>query len=374
MATTTHKLKNGLMVKLGRKVPTVKPRVVKLGNYLDRPKLLRSLPESLDYWSKAKASLDRMYLNDRYGCCVISGKMHQLGVYSGNDLGAAGLVLADDREVLRQYESICGPGDNGCYIQEVLDHWRTRGLVAGGKTHNLDAYCGVDAADLVCLKTAVKLFGSVTLGIDLPSTWLDTGDGDLWDITSGRSVGGHDVPAVGFTKAGLVISTWGGLRTITWAALESGRYVDECYVQLAPEWYNDDRLSPAGVDVAGLRKALNDFANGILPDDPTEPPVPVPPSPPPAYWYPDYQVTVEGNLPAAVGGGVIQLRGEAVPMVGPGRGPGGAGDPNQAIPWALILALAAKYLPIILAGLAAGKTWLEILADILASQKQLGRG
>lgn len=380
MPVPFHTLKNGMQVKLGRIKPTTPPKAVRLENFWDRRRALRGLPEHIDYWTKAAASIRRMYLNNQLGCCVISGKMHQLGVYSANERGPERIILATDAEVKSQYEGICGRGDNGCYITAVLDTWRTKGLVANGKAYKLDGYASVNARNLVLLRTAIHIFGSVTFGIDLPASWLNTDDGELWDVTPSGSVGGHDVCAVGYDARGVVISTWGGVRTITWAALESGRYIDECYVQLSPDWYNDDGVAASGFDVAGLRKALEDFANGVMPDDPTPVPGPTPPPPgptPPPAPHPLVTVTLPRlafqssgslfhpaeNQPLAITGQVNADGPIVIAWSGGSTMIGGSW-------WVLLLSLGAKYLPIILADIAAGKTWQEILADLFAARKK----
>lgn len=364
MALATMKLGDGSNVKLGRLIPAEPPRVVQLAKFLHRPQGLMGVPESIDYWSKAKASLSKMYANDRYGCCVISGKFHQVGTWTGNDLGEARSQVGTDTEVVQQYQSVCGPGDNGCYIESVLQHMKKNGLKIGGANYKIDGYVGVNARNPAMLKAAIHLFGSVTFGIDLPSAWLNTREGELWDVTSSRSVGGHDVAAVGYTKEGVVISTWGRRNIITWAALESGRYIDECYASLAPSWYNDDKLAPSGLDVEGLKKALEDFDNGILPDDPPEPgpgPTPVPPTP----GTGDYQVSLMIDLPAPFSGVRIPVTGTVTATVREQADEGDEldgdmpsytdkGGRRRAIPWELLIQLLLEYLPLILKKAAAG--------------------
>src|SRR4029079_13803126 len=58
---------------------------VKLGHYFSAAKDAAPPPAKVDWYTKAKASIDRVYLNDQYGDCVIAGKYHQVGVWSAND-------------------------------------------------------------------------------------------------------------------------------------------------------------------------------------------------------------------------------------------------------------------------------------------------
>ncbi len=269
-------------VKLGRIRPKARPMCPKFASYFD-PSVLATLPDTVDYSAKAMAAIKHMYLNDTYGCCVISGKAHQEGVWSGNDNAA--LVLATDAEILAAYR-IWNPGhqDNGCNISDVLDYMRSHGLIFGGAPRKIDGYLSVNWTNQTLAKAAIYLFGSLTLGVNLPNAWLNTNDGDLWEPTNSGIVGGHDICAVGYNATGVVIATWGGLRTITWAAFTDTRWVDECYVQLAPDWYGSDSIAPSGLNIEKLKADLELIGGGNLPPlepdpVPVDPPVPVPPGP-----------------------------------------------------------------------------------------------
>lgn len=275
-------LKDGRSVKLGRVRPVSLPPVPRLAAYLNYAKATMAPPKKVDYASKAHASLQRMYANDQYGNCVIAGKAHSVGVWSANDVGAP--ILATDDEVLREYFRICGPGDNGCIITHVLDVMRSRGLTLGGAPRKIDGYVAVNPSDKLQVQIALYLFGSLCLGVNLPSAWTCT-DCD-WLPTDSRIIGGHDVSAVGYDERGVQVSTWGGIATITWEAFTSSRWVEECYAMLSPDWYNADELGPHGINVAALKLDIEKLQNGetpTLPDDPTPPPpAPAPPSPIPS--------------------------------------------------------------------------------------------
>lgn len=268
----------GQTVKLGRIRPAALPQIPELRHYFFPTG--KPLPEKVDYYTKAMPSIKRMYLNNRYGDCVVAGKYHQVGVWSAAD--SPDVIVGTDDEVLSMYRKICGPGDNGCIITRVLDYQRNNGLPFNGKLHKIDAYLAVNMRNKELLKAAIYFFGSVTFGINLPGAWANSPDGGLWDVTNSGSVGGHDVCAVGYDSTGVQISTWGGLRTITWAALANNRWVEECYVSLSPNWYNDDRLSPGGINVEQLRIDLDKLGGGTVPDLPDVPPTPPTPPTPPA--------------------------------------------------------------------------------------------
>lgn len=284
MTVATVTLNSGKSVKLGRVRPKARPQCLAFGHYLKRMEGAVLPPPVVDYSAKAMASLSQMLGNDQWGDCVIAGKLHQLGIWSGNDADhdPPGTVVASTQEAVSQYHAICGPGDNGCNIADVLNVFKSRGLRAGGRVYTIDGYVSVDWTNKLEVQVALYLFGSLTLGINLPQAWLDAPDGGLWDATNSRIVGGHDVCAVGYNETGVVIATWGGLRTITWAAFTSQRWVEEAYAQLAPLWYGSDKLAPCGVAAATLQADLAKLADGTIPPlDPSPEPHPEPPPLPP---------------------------------------------------------------------------------------------
>jgi hypothetical protein len=274
MQTVT--LSNGRTVKLGRIRPKARPNALRLATYLTGT---TNLPDTVDYTAKAQDAIGHMYLNDQYGDCVIAGKGHAVGVWTGNESGTS--VIATDDEIYSAYQTICGPGDNGCDISAVLDYMKATGITLGGQKHVIDGYVAVDWTNQDEVKTALFLFGALTIGVNLPAAWEQSND--IWDVTNSRIIGGHDVTCVGYNSTGVVISTWGSLRTITWAAFTSKHWVDECYAMLSPDWYSKDNIAPSGLDVTTLKTDLEKLGNGTIPPiDPNPGPNPGPtPNPTP---------------------------------------------------------------------------------------------
>lgn len=409
-------------VRLGRKPPRpeVKMRVPHLGDFLE--KKVPTPPKSTNWREKAAASMARMYLNDRYGCCVISGKAHALGVWAANDPDSGGIVLADDAEISKQYFGICGPGDNGCVITDVLDVMVRQGFTAGGKSYKLDGYCAVDWTNDLLVKMALAIGGATTIGINLPAAW--TSDA-VWDVTTTRIVGGHDVTPIDYDDTGVYVSSWGRIYRITWPAFKSTRWLEEMYFLAAPLWYGTDKMTPAGINAEALLAALATFKGGGIPDlgPPTPPPPPPPPPVPPSMSGPvvlkiPYLGTATGTVGPLVGRqsmagpmgesvdifqllkdvgklltdignrqwlasfadfrAVLADLGVSLPFFGAdqmGRallsGHGiEAPEHMGAVPWQIIILIiqyGVKIIPIIQADIAAGKTWKQIIADVLAA-------
>lgn len=278
---------------LGRKPITEshRPMMLRLESFIDKVAAVPP-PPSIDWYTKAAISIARVYLNNQLGCCVMSGKGHSLGVWSANDPDSANgqTVVATDAEIKSQYVSVCGPGDNGCNIQTVLNYMVKTGFQATGQRYKLAGYAGFDWRSKELTQRAIALGGAVTIGFNLPNAWMNS---SVWDLGPANFVGGHDVSGIGYgpqkaiatTKEGVIIASWGRLYLFTWDAWTSTKYIDEAYF-LLPEflWTGVDQVSPFGVDLALLKAAMAVIKGGGVPDLPDPTPVPPPnptPDPPP---------------------------------------------------------------------------------------------
>lgn len=360
----------GSTVRLGRIRPKARPMCLKFGAY----RVPGSLPPaSVDYAKQAKNALAQMYGNDEAGDCVIAGKMHLAGVWTGNDdtAGDQPDLVGTREEALRQYQQICGPGDNGCNISDVLDYMHAHGIVVGGKNVKIDAYVSVDHTNVEEVKVAILLFGGLTIGINLPRAWADNAKPNgIWDVTNSEIVGGHDVCVVGYDDRGVQICTWGMVLTISWMAFQNSRWVEECYAQLSESWYGSDKLSKAGVDAKTLLDDINKLGGGVIPPLPEDPPPIVPPVPPaptppgPGLW---------AQILAFIMWLLTQLQPHARSAeVANAFAQYNAHDEGAITDWIkkIVMALIAnapELIAIVTADLAAGKPWPMILLDILAA-------
>lgn len=293
----------GQTFKLGRAPVRLKPTAPRLRSFLKMA--AAPAPPTHDLSVKAVESLKRMYMNDRYGCCVITGKAHADGVWSGND--DVPIIMATDQEITNAYFGICGPGDNGCYIPAVLDVMKSKGIQFGGKLRKIAGWVAGDSTDVEECKVGCLLFGGFCIGFNVPSKFMNIGNGGTWDIAPGErwsSVGGHDVQIIGWDATGFKLSTWGGIRTMTYRTFTNREVVDEVYYMLSPDWTNDDRMAPNGIDVEGLAARLAIIGTGETPDwepiVPPAPPVPpVPPNPPGPPVPPPQTITLTGTAHTA---------------------------------------------------------------------------
>jgi hypothetical protein len=231
-------------------------------------------PSSVDYSPNAAACLALVFLNDRLGCCVIAGGYHDVGLWTGNASGESPFC-ATDADIISDYGAIGGyvdgdpSTDNGCDEQTALQYWCSSGFANGTK---LGAFVGVDATRALDVATAVWLFETVFLGIELPDAWIapfPSASGFVWDVAGGANPqNGHCVVVVGYDSSGVQIATWGLVGTITWAAL--AKYASppsggELYALLSPDEVSG-AAAPNGFDFATLQADLSKLG--------TEPPPP----------------------------------------------------------------------------------------------------
>jgi hypothetical protein len=225
-----------------------------------------------------------MYANDEVGDCTCAGVGHlvnQLTYY-----GSGSEVQPTDSSVLGMYSAITGydpakpASDTGAYCQDVLAYWRKTGL----EGHKITAYASLDVSNLVEVKQAIALFGTVYVGLSFPDSAMKQFNGDQpWDVVRGARIeGGHCVivGAYGSGKLGLV--TWGAETTMTEAFWK--KYVDEAWVVL-----DADGLTKAAAYFTGAASfyalgqqfaALTNEKNPIPAPKPTPTPPPAPtPSP-----------------------------------------------------------------------------------------------
>jgi hypothetical protein len=203
-----------------------------------------------------------MYDNDTLGDCVIAGTAHLRGVTSAN----AGVPCAtfSDAQIVALYSAIGGyqPGnpatDQGCDEMTALQYLASTGYPDGVV---LSAFASVDATSVQQVQTAIWLFENVIFGMELPDAWVQSmpsTSGFTWDV-AGPPVpeNGHCVLGVGYTAQGVIISTWGMLGLVTWAAV--AKYATptaggELHVALSPDSVSRaTQRAPDGFDLPTLQ-------------------------------------------------------------------------------------------------------------------------
>lgn len=129
LASPQHLAAGEQSVKLGGVCPVSRPEAFRFAVYFNAATKAQS-PALMEYAAKASASLQRMYLSDRYRNTLIVGQYHAKAIWSAIDNGPAGIVSGMDVEVFNEYQTICVPGDMGRLVTPVLDYFETKGFLS----------------------------------------------------------------------------------------------------------------------------------------------------------------------------------------------------------------------------------------------------
>jgi hypothetical protein len=270
----------------GRKPPypeSTHPRV-KLGLAVDKT-ALPAPPTSVNWYGDITFP---MFANDAAGDCVEAEQGHHEQVLTTFGLGQPATFT--DADILGVYSAITGydpndpSTDQGTVIQDAMTYWRRAGI-AGRK---IAAFAEVKVSDITEVKTAVSLFGPLSIGVNFPASAMDQfNSGQPWDVVrnDGGNEGGHCVCLVGYDSRYYYVVTWGAVQKVTpawWA-----KYVEEAWAPISTEWVNAQTgLDPKGVDLHALGEQFSQLTgqNNPFPGPvPNPEPVPVPtPGPAPA--------------------------------------------------------------------------------------------
>lgn len=204
-------------VKLGRGPLRVDPRTIQYRALAPSP---WTAPASYS-WDDEHHGVcpPRMYLNDTYGCCVISARANHAARMEFDETGF--LRTASDLEVKGEYFGESHGVDGGLDPIASLNAWR-RGWVMGGKAQSIHSWAQVAAQDPQQVKEAAITGQGLQCGVRLP---LSAGDqmnaGKDWDLVAGPdgeagSWGNHMVYVSGYDAVGVLLWTWGRVVCATW--------------------------------------------------------------------------------------------------------------------------------------------------------------
>lgn len=235
-------------MKLGKLLPQYDRRTLRLSTYLDVAKLPPIPIEDNNYTNLSRMT---MACNDNYGCCVVSGGVHLVQVWSSM---AAREQIISDKDIIKIYLGLTGGTDTGLNVLEFLKWW-TKHPLAG---HPLGAFVAVNPTKPEQLKAAIYLFGGVYTGLGLP---LSAQDQKVWDVVNGgvKSVpyswGGHLTVCCQYDVAGNLYNyTWGEKIKMTPAFTSC--YCDEAFVLLSLDWFEKNHKSPDGFAWVDLKSDL----------------------------------------------------------------------------------------------------------------------
>jgi hypothetical protein len=248
-----------MQYKLGKNPAVYDSRTLYFTDYVTPH--LPAPPDSVDY-GKAVPTWP-MYSNDVYGDCTCAAAGHMIQSWTAN---AGQEHDPTDASVLKFYEALVGtPGpEAGCDMKTVLNYWHHTGL---GKD-KIRAYTQLEPRNHTQAKDALYMFGSVYIGVALPSFAVHGSDllRIPWIVPPQGPVGadapnphyGHCIPAVAYDARNLYIVTWGSLKSMSWQFYDA--YADEAYAVLSNDFIKKNNKTSAGFDLTQLDQDLAQIA------------------------------------------------------------------------------------------------------------------
>lgn len=195
------------------------------------------------------------------GDCVFAGGDHETMLWQAEGGGKAasftGATAISDYAAVTGYVVGDDSTDRGTVVRDALLYRRRTGLVdAGGARHKLGAFVQLEPGNTDHVKLGTYLLGVAGIGFQFPSSAMRQFDrGKPWTVVAGAQVeGGHYVPVIGYSAAGVLVVSWGRVQLMTWPFFR--KYVDEAWGLLSPEFLRAGR-SPQGFDLKGLKTYLS---------------------------------------------------------------------------------------------------------------------
>lgn len=246
-------------------------------------------PPVTGFSPSATASLERIYGNNYLGDCVRAAAAHRIGLLTGAANPGRPFIYTD-AQVIAEYSRVGGyvPGDestdNGCDPVVSANDGVKNGYADGSKDLG---WVAVDASSQHQVALAFYLTENSDLSMAMPNDWvgkdMPSASGAVWDV-AGDPVpeNGHNVEIVDYDVArGVLISTWGILVWVTWAAL--AKYGVQSNGGILISHVNPDQIiratmkAPTGIEWATLLAFFDQDLGGHVPvPAPTPAPTPSP--------------------------------------------------------------------------------------------------
>jgi hypothetical protein len=197
--------------------------------------------------------------NDAVGNCVLAGAGHETMLWNRE---ASNTVIITTEDAISDYSAVTGynpndpNSDQGTDMQAAASYRLKTGVKDSfNKRHKIGAYVAITPGNVEEIKAAIYLFSAVGIGIQFPDYAMDEfNTGQTWHLKSGGNiVGGHYIPAVGYTSRYVYIVSWGKCIKATWGFIK--RYMDEGIVYLSPEYLTNGK-SLEGFDLTQLKGDL----------------------------------------------------------------------------------------------------------------------
>lgn len=169
-----------------------------------------------------------MFLNDKLGCCVISGRAHQTMRFEL--LEQRRILPITDDEVRNEYFKQTGGLDEGLVVSQSLKSWRSNGWTVGGKVYKIKAFSRIATNNRTQIKAAMYSDLGVGLGFEVPAIAMDQFErGEPWTVVDndGGIEGGHYVYCIAYNPFGITCISWGKRQYMTWEFYD--KHADETW-------------------------------------------------------------------------------------------------------------------------------------------------
>lgn len=246
------------MFKLGKNPARLDAVKIKLKNYLDTT-ALPEIPSSFGHEKLIENNSWGMLGNDQFGDCVWAGAAHETMLWNKE---AGKVVDFSEQDVLSDYSVVTGfnpndpTSDNGTDMQVAASYRKKKGIKAEDGRHLISAYLALEVGNKLEHKTAIYLFNAVGIGIQFPDYAMEQfNSGQSWHLKSGgKIIGGHYVPAFGYSRSYIYVVSWGKIQKMTWGFFS--KYNDESIVYLSKEMFSGNKTL-GGFDYSTLESDLS---------------------------------------------------------------------------------------------------------------------
>ena len=201
---------------------------------------------------KTPSAAMQMFGNDTIGDCTCAGIANLIVLWTSHT-GSVDIPSTD--EVVGMYSAVTGYNpddpstDNGAAMTDVLAYMASTGL--GG--HKIRGWAAINHTNLTHRKLACDLFGATYVGVNLPASAQTQFPGP-WEVVPNDPIeGGHCIIRPGYGSLGDDYVTWANW-TVKASAAWSKTYVDEEYIILTDDWFNQQGKTPGGVDFETLTR------------------------------------------------------------------------------------------------------------------------
>lgn len=199
-----------------------------------------------------------MCLNDKLGCCTAAGVAHLLSLWGSY---VAPFRFMADPEVEGLYEATGGyiPGqpqtDQGARCIDVLEYWRTTGVLIAGARDTIAGYCALDPRNRDHLVFSLRMLGALYAGVTLREAQQNQ---PVWDLGGNTALWGlHCISVMAADPDGLTCITWGGPQRMTWRWWEAS--CDEVYGVASPRWIGKGGQSPSQFPLATMLADMSEL-------------------------------------------------------------------------------------------------------------------